>query len=327
MQASAANGATDQLVSGTRSLLVVLGVSTLSFVALVAGTVRVLLLARRQQVVAAERLKAARAELQRHSVAVQTTDNPVVITDPEGRAEWVNDAFVRRTGYGLDEVVGRVPGHLLQGPDTDPATVDLMRACVTERREFTCEVLNYTREGVPYWIALDVRPIVGDDGSVTGFVAVQTDVTKRRLTEEALVAAKEVAEETARAKAQFLASMSHEIRTPLNAVLGLTELLLDTELADEQRDYVTTAHHSGRHLLSLVNDILDFSALDADTVEVESAPAEIRGVLDDVSAMLAPVAARSASGSRSASTPPCRGSSTPTSRACARCSSTSSATA
>ncbi|MER7072446.1 ATP-binding protein [Terrabacter sp. NPDC000476] len=296
VQASAANGATDELVSGTRALLVVLGVSTLSFVALVAGTVRVLLLARRQQIVAAERLKAARAELQRHSVAVQTTDNPVVITDPDGRAEWVNDAFIRRTGYGLDEVVGRVPGHLLQGPDTDPATVDHMRACVEERREFTCEVLNYTRDGVPYWIALDVRPIVGDDGSVTGFVAVQTDVTKRRLTEEALVAAKEVAEETARAKAQFLASMSHEIRTPLNAVLGLTELLLDTALADEQRDYVTTAHQSGRHLLSLVNDILDFSALDADTLELESAPAEIRGVLDDVSAMLAPVAARSGVG-------------------------------
>ena len=78
------------------------------------------------------------------------------------------------------------------------------------------------------------------------------------------------AEETADAKQRFLASMSHEIRTPLNAVLGLTELLLDTELAREQRRYVETAHQSGRHLLAIVNDILDFSALESGKVETES---------------------------------------------------------
>ncbi len=297
VQASEANASTEQLVSSTRLLLIVLGVTLLSFLALVAGTVRILLTARRDQMVQADRLKAAHDQLKRHAVAVQTTDNCVLITDADGHIEWVNAAFVRITGYSPEEAQGQVPGQLLQGPDTDPATVAFMRERLRQQMGFACEVLNYTRSGQSYWAALEVTPIRDDtsDGSgpVTGFVAVQSDVTRRRLTEETLVRAKDDAEEMAHAKAQFLASMSHEIRTPLNAVLGLTELLLDTELSHDQHDYVATAHQSGRHLLSLVNDILDFSALDSEMVEIETAPAEARVLLADVITMLQPVAARS----------------------------------
>ncbi len=235
--------------------------------------------------------EAARAQLQRHSVAVQATDNLVLITDEDGRIEWVNDAFTRHTGYTIEEVAGQVPGHLLQGPDTSAETVAFMRERVTTHEPFTCEVLNYDRHGASYWISLEVRPIVDHD-RVTGFVAVQSDITAQRATEDALRRAKETAEESAAAKQRFLASMSHEIRTPLNAVLGLTELLLDTELADDQRQYVHTAHQSGRHLLAIVNDILDFSALESGAVETESTSADVRALLDDVCAMLRPQADR-----------------------------------
>lgn len=289
--AAVANAATADLVLHTRWLLAGLVFTLVALVVLVAGIVRVLYDARRAQLLQTERLRAARALLQRHSVAVQTTDNLVVITDVEGRIEWVNDAFTRHTGYALEEVTGMSPGLLLQGPDTDPDTVAYMRAQLEAHEPFSCEVLNYDRRGEGYWILLDVRPIVEDDRT-TGFVAVQTDVTKRRETEDALRHAKETAEETAESKQRFLASMSHEIRTPLNAVLGLTELLLGTELRPEQRAYVSTAHQSGRHLLAIVNDILDFSALESGQVETESTPADIRAVLTDVCAMLQPKADR-----------------------------------
>ncbi|QIM20899.1 response regulator [Phycicoccus sp. HDW14] len=289
--AAKANAATAHLVRDTRWLLGGLVFTLLALVGLVAGMVQVLYTARRSQVRQTARLKAARAQLQRHSMAVQTTDNLVIVTDAEARIEWVNPAFTRHTGYELAEVEGRSPGELLTGPDTDATTVAFMRERIRARAPFTSEVLNYDRHGRPYWISLEVRPILEDD-VVTGFVAVQTDITKRRATEDALRAAKETAEETADAKQRFLASMSHEIRTPLNAVLGLTELLLDTELAAEQRQYVATAHQSGRHLLAIVNDILDFSALESGKVETESTSADVRAVLEDVCAMLQPTADR-----------------------------------
>ncbi|GAA2738615.1 hypothetical protein GCM10009867_30670 [Pedococcus aerophilus] len=290
--AAAANAATRDLVRDTRLLLGGLGFTLVALVVLVAGMIWFLNSARSAQLAQTARLHDARALLQRHSVAVQTTDNLVVITDELGRIEWVNDAFTRRTGYDLADVVGSAPGSLLQGPDTDPATVAFMRDRLAALHPFTCEVLNYSRTGEPYWVALEVRPILEETGHVTGFVAVQSDVTKRRLTEDALRAAKETAEETARAKEQFLANMSHEIRTPLNAVLGLTELLLDTDMGEEQRLYVTTAYQSGVHLLALVNDILDFSALESGRLELESTAADVRAVIAQVFAMLTPIADR-----------------------------------
>ncbi|MBM6399592.1 ATP-binding protein [Phycicoccus sonneratiae] len=289
--AAEANAATDHLVRNTRWLLGGLVFTLFALVGLVGGMVHVLYAARRAQLVQTARLRAARAQLQRHSVAVQTTDNLVVVTDADARIEWVNPAFTRHTGYTLAEVEGESPGELLTGPDTDQRTVAFMREKIAAREPFTSEVLNYDKAGEPYWIALEVRPIVDND-EVTGFVAVQTDITKRRATEDALRRAKETAEETADAKQRFLASMSHEIRTPLNAVLGLTELLLDTELAPEQRQYVQTAHQSGRHLLAIVNDILDFSALESGKVETESTSADVRETLADVCAMLQPKADR-----------------------------------
>lgn len=292
VQAAGANAATASLVDNARWLLGGLVVTLVSLIALVAGMVRVFSDARARQVTAAQGLRDARALLQRHAVAVQSTDNLVVVTDEEGRVEWVNDAFTRRTGYVLEDLLGRTPGSVLQGPGTDREVVSMMRSRLAEQREFSCQLLNYTKAGEEYWVEIDVHPIVEDGCGTTGFVSVQSDITQRRQTEEALVRAKETAELSARDKAGFLASMSHEIRTPLNAVIGLTELLLDTPLGAEQRTWVETALQSGRHLLTLVNDILDFSALDADRVEIESHPVVVEDLVSDVERMLRPAADR-----------------------------------
>ncbi|WP_342666163.1 ATP-binding protein [Phycicoccus jejuensis] len=104
--------------------------------------------------------------------------------------------------------------------------------------------------------------------------------------------AKQTAEESAEAKQRFLASMSHEIRTPLNAVIGLTDLLQDTALDEQQRSYVSTAHQSGRHLLAIVNDILDFNALESGELEMESTSTDVRALIQDVCTMFTTKAER-----------------------------------
>ena len=239
----------------------------------------------RQRERAGQELLTLNQELQQYAHVVRSTDNMVVITDAAGLITWVNTAFEEATGYRLDEVVGRKPGDLLQGKGTDPTTVAAMSEALRAGRGFSVEVLNYSRAGQPLWVALEVDPLHDESMALTGFVGLGTDVTERREAERLMREAKENAEETAREKSRFLASMSHEIRTPLNAVLGLTDLLLLTELDEQQREFVGTAHTSGQLLLALVNDILDYSALDAGRLDLEDRAFRLDTMLRDTVGM------------------------------------------
>jgi len=142
---------------------------------------------------------AAALEHARLALVVRQMTNPVIITDAAGLTVWVNPAFERLTGYSLAELVGRTPGSVLQGPGTDPATVAEMRAAIRAGRGFAVEIVNHTRTGEPYWIAIQTTPLTDETGRLTGFVAIETDITERRRAEEAMqaeVARRETAERT-----------------------------------------------------------------------------------------------------------------------------------
>jgi Amt family ammonium transporter len=123
-------------------------------------------------------------------VASKTT-NAVIITTPNGLILWVNDGFCQLTGYAPDEVVGRRPGDLLQGPETDPGTVQMIREHLRRGEAFKTEIINYTKDKRPYWIAIDCQPIKDATGATRFFMAIESDVSQRKAAEQALRLAEE----------------------------------------------------------------------------------------------------------------------------------------
>ncbi|MFX4298888.1 PAS domain S-box protein [Pseudosulfitobacter pseudonitzschiae] len=128
-----------------------------------------------------KRVRERTGELKRLSQVASQTTNGVLITDGEMRIEWVNDGFTRMSGYTLDEVKGKTPGSVLNGPKSNPATIAHMERAIDNREKFHAEIMHYNRSGAEYWTEISCNPLYGDDGEFTGFMAVETDITDRKL--------------------------------------------------------------------------------------------------------------------------------------------------
>jgi PAS domain S-box-containing protein len=133
-------------------------------------------------------LRRSEAEARRLAMVASRTSNAVVITDPAGRIEWVNEGFTRITGYTLAEVTGRTPGSFLQGPLSDAHVVEVMREGVKSQQGFSVEIVNYGKDGRTYWLAIEVQPLRDAAGGFTGFMAIESDITTRKTAELKLVA-------------------------------------------------------------------------------------------------------------------------------------------
>ncbi|MGC1481811.1 MAG: response regulator [Chthoniobacterales bacterium] len=222
-------------------------------------------------------------------IASHTYDG-VSLTDRKGRIEWTNSAFERITGHSSKAARGQNLASLLARSEAPSEVSSLL----DEARKGDGRVaqIELTRDsGESYWAQLELQPLMDENNEISRLVAIQSDVTSAKESERRLVMAKNAAEAADRAKSEFLAVISHEVRTPLNSIIGFTNLLLEGQLSDQQRDYIETIRSSGDNLLLLINDILDFSKSEAASVRLERKPFAIRPCLEEALDVLAQNAA------------------------------------
>src|SRR5579883_3219223 len=216
----------------------------------------------------------------------------VHVKDLEGRYRIMNAPVLRFfRGKSEEDLLGKTdfdlyPEEFARGIVADDRSVIESRQPLLAREERVSVAGGKTR-----WLLVTKVPFLNRQGEVRGIVCMARDITARKLAEEQLHKAKEAAEAAAQAKSEFLANMSHEIRTPLNGVIGMTGLLLDTNLSPEQREFAETIRNSGDALLTVINDILDFSKIEAGKMLIESCPFDLRLVIEEVNDMLASKAA------------------------------------
>ena len=204
-------------------------------------------------------------ELTRLAYVSESIGEFVVITDFDARITFVNKPVLERFGYTREEIIGQRAALFFSNTYSEDVLQFILKA--TLKGGWKGDILHRTKDGSEFWASLSTSVLRQGDTPI-GIVAISSDISERKRAEEEARRAREQAEEASRLKSEFLANMSHEIRTPMNGIIGMTELLLDTPLEREQREYLEIVKNSADALLALLNDILDFSKIEAGKLEL-----------------------------------------------------------
>ena len=223
---------------------------------------------------------------ERYRDLVRAQGDIILRKDLQGRLSYVNDVFCDTFGLARPDVIGRT--FLPELPEGQrPRMLASFAGLATPPYRIRYDERAITTRG-PRWFAWEEFAIRDEDGKLIEIQAVARDVTDRKEAEERLAEALAQAKDANRAKSLFLATMSHEIRTPMNGVIGMTKLLLDTRLDPAQRSYAEAVRASGEALLNIINDILDYSKIEAGKITLDETSFDPRAVLESAAELLAP---------------------------------------
>lgn len=226
-------------------------------------------------------------QLSKLSLAIEQSSHSIVITNADAEIEYVNDAFLRTTGYTRDEVIGQNPNRLSSG-QTPAETFTALWETLKQGKIWRGEFINQKKNGELYEEFAIISPVRQPDGRITHYLGIKEDITEKKRNQaelqnyrehleaqvvqrtEQLLHAKEEAESANRAKSAFLANISHEIRTPMNAIIGLTHLVRRDTTDAVQKQRLDKVSDAARHLMSMISDVLDFSKIEAGKLSIEN---------------------------------------------------------
>ena len=220
-------------------------------------------------------------ELEQLATAATKSFNSVVIANKNGEIEWVNEGFTKLSGYKLGDIDPCDKSLFKIIHDTQFPNENIFNQNNFSKSPFSYERECLTKDGNKYWVISTITPVLDKNGEIEKIIAIDTDITQRKHIEEELI-------RTSKIKEQFLANMSHEIRTPMNAIVGFTDLLLKTELSQDQRQYIDAVKTSGRNLIVIINDILDFSKIGSGKIVFEQIEFDIRSLISTLTEFMLP---------------------------------------
>ena len=226
------------------------------------------------------------ALLRKMSQATEQSADLVVITDVDGKIEYVNHKFVEATGYAAEDVIGKNPRILASG-DTPRDVYRELWDTVLAGETWRGDLKDRCKDGTCFWAAVTIAPIHDTAGNLVNFVSSHVDIGDRKAAEDAMQEAVLRTEIANRAKGELLANMSHELRTPLNAIIGFSSMMnegvygkMDNPHYEEYSKIITSSAH---HLLDIINDILDVSAIEAGKLKLHE---EVFSVSEIISSTL-----------------------------------------
>jgi len=219
--------------------------------------------------------------LHKLSSAIEQTVDSIMITDRNGKIEYVNRAFETLTGYSYDDALGKSP-RILKSGTYDQEYYERLWKTILTGKVFKEEIVNKKKNGDLYDEEKTISPIFDKNKIITHFVGTGVNISKRKIAEKELIEAKEHAEESDRLKSAFLANMSHEVRTPLNSIIGFSELMADPDFDGDQKDeFIQHIIANGNNLLTVISDIMDISKLESGEITIRKRQINARGFIEN----------------------------------------------
>jgi two-component system sensor histidine kinase/response regulator len=238
-----------------------------------------------------ERYKAKEALLYERALFRAMLDHipdSIYFKDRESRFLAVSQSLAVRLGLSSpEEAVGKTDLDFFAQEHAQEALQDELLILRSGQAIVAKAEREISRTGRESWVLTTKVPLTNSNGKVIGTFGISKDITDIKAAEAELAMARDAALESARMKSEFLANMSHEIRTPLNAVVGMTGLLLDTPLSEEQRDFTETIRNSADALLNIINDILDFSRIEAGKLAIEVIEFDLAEIVEGAAELVA----------------------------------------
>lgn len=226
------------------------------------------------------------ATLEAQARLLDLAQDAIIVREPDTAViHFWNDGAQEMYGWTRDEAIGRPTHDLLK--TQFPESAEAIDAELARSARWDGELVHTRKDGTRVTVASRQALQRDDNGEPIAVLAINTDITQRIEAEVKLARARDAAEAASAAKTVFLANTSHEIRTPMNAILGMAELLADTPLNEEQHEYVRTLQRAGDTLLSLINDVLDLSKVEAGQLELEHIPFDLVELVEHVAEVLA----------------------------------------